>query len=165
MDVTKIPQFGRLKDVHMSIDTFSGTVYASAHAGEKAKDVINHLIHTFSLLGVPKVLKMDDAPAYASKEFRSFLQQWEVEHITGIPYSPTGQAIVERTHQSLKKIIEHQQAVMKVESPHVQLAQALFTYNFFSCTFENVNPPIVCYFKSNPQLELKKRPPRPNKRS
>ncbi|RLV63250.1 hypothetical protein DV515_00018461 [Chloebia gouldiae] len=64
---------------------------------EKAKDVINHLIHAFFVLG----------------------------HITGIPHSPTGQAIVERTHQSLKKIIEHQQAVMKVESPHVQLAQAL----------------------------------------
>ncbi|RLV62503.1 hypothetical protein DV515_00019247, partial [Chloebia gouldiae] len=141
------------------LDTFSGTVYASAHAGEREKDVINHLIHAFSVLGVPKVLKMDNAPAYASKELRSFLQQWGVEHITGIPHSPTGQAIVERTHQSLKKIIEHQRAVMKVESPHVQLAQALFTYNFLNCAFENMNPPIVRHFKSNPQLELKERRP------
>ncbi|RLV62482.1 hypothetical protein DV515_00019270, partial [Chloebia gouldiae] len=59
------------------------------------------------------------------EELRRFLQQWGVEHITGIPHSPTGQAIVERTYQSLKKIIEHQRAAMKVESPHVQLAQAL----------------------------------------
>ncbi|RLV86643.1 hypothetical protein DV515_00015840 [Chloebia gouldiae] len=69
------------------------------------------------------------------------------------------QAIVERTHQSLKKIIEHQQAAMKVESPHVQLAQTLFTYNFLNCAFENLNPPIVRHFKTNPQLELKERPP------
>ncbi|RLV96998.1 hypothetical protein DV515_00012227 [Chloebia gouldiae] len=148
-----------LKHVHVSVDTFSGAVYASAHAGEKVKDVINHLIHAFSVLGVPKVLKMDNAPVYASKELRSFLQQWGVEHITGIPHSLTGQAIVERTNQSLKEIIEHQRAAMKVEYPHVQLAQALFTYNFLNCAFENMNPPIVHHFKSNLQLELKERPP------
>ncbi|RLV63140.1 hypothetical protein DV515_00018576, partial [Chloebia gouldiae] len=159
MDVTKIPQFGRLRDIHVSVDTFSGAVYASAHAGEKARNVLNYLICAFSVLGIPNVLKMDNAPAYVSKEFRSFLQQWGVEHITGIPHSPTGQAIVERTHQSLKKIIEHQRAAMKVESPHVQLAQAFFTHNFLNCAFENMNPPIVGHFKSNPQLELKERPP------
>ncbi|NXE01743.1 POK11 protein, partial [Chaetorhynchus papuensis] len=35
MDVTHFPEFGWLKYVHVSIDTFSGAVFASTHAGEK----------------------------------------------------------------------------------------------------------------------------------
>ncbi|NXA88086.1 POK25 protein, partial [Melanocharis versteri] len=31
MDVTHIPEFGRQKYVHVSVDTFSGMVFASAH--------------------------------------------------------------------------------------------------------------------------------------
>lgn len=41
MDVTHFSQFGRLKYVHVSIDTFSGATFASAHTGQKARDVIN----------------------------------------------------------------------------------------------------------------------------
>ncbi|NWZ74466.1 POK19 protein, partial [Acrocephalus arundinaceus] len=102
MDVTHVLQFGRLKYVHVSVDTFSGAVFASAHTGEKSRDAIKHLIQAFSFLGIPKVLKTDNRPAYKSGEFRSFLQQWGVEHKTGIPHSLTGQAVVERTHREIK---------------------------------------------------------------
>ncbi|NWI79584.1 POK11 protein, partial [Dryoscopus gambensis] len=34
-DVTHVPQFGRLKYVQVSVDTFSGAIFAPAHAGEK----------------------------------------------------------------------------------------------------------------------------------
>ncbi|RMC20668.1 hypothetical protein DUI87_01520 [Hirundo rustica rustica] len=53
-DVTHIPQFGRSKYVHVSVDTFSGAVFASAHAGEKTLDAIKHLIQAFSFMGIPK---------------------------------------------------------------------------------------------------------------
>ncbi|RMC22342.1 hypothetical protein DUI87_00654 [Hirundo rustica rustica] len=56
---------------------------------EKAGDVIKHLIHAFSFLGIPKELKTDNGPVYKSRELCSFLQQWGVEHKTGIPHSPT----------------------------------------------------------------------------
>ncbi|RLW00893.1 hypothetical protein DV515_00008544, partial [Chloebia gouldiae] len=35
MDVTHIQSFGKFKYVHVSVDTFSSAVYASAHTGEK----------------------------------------------------------------------------------------------------------------------------------
>ncbi|NWR25763.1 PO113 protein, partial [Emberiza fucata] len=108
MDVTHIPSFGRLCYVHVSVDTFSGAVFASAHTGEKAADVQKHLLQAFAVLGIPKALKTDNGPAYTSRELHSFLQQWGIEHKTGIPYSPTGQAMVERAHQSLKKVLEKQ---------------------------------------------------------
>ncbi|RMC00173.1 hypothetical protein DUI87_22775 [Hirundo rustica rustica] len=145
--------------VHVSVDTFCGAVYASAHAGEKSSDAMKHLIQAFSFLGIPKSIKTDNGPTYTSKEFRSFLQQRGVEHKTGIPYSPTGQAIVERTHQNLKRVLSQQHQALKLETPQIQLSKALFTVNFLNCTFENLNPPIVRHFIENCQLQLKAKPP------
>ncbi|RMB97172.1 hypothetical protein DUI87_26333 [Hirundo rustica rustica] len=158
-DVTHIPQFGRSKYVHVSVDTFSGAVFASAHAGEKTLDAIKHLIQAFSFMGIPKELKTDNGPAYRSKEFCSFLQQWGVGHKTGIPHSPTGQAVVERTHREIKRVLNQQQPVLKTETPQTRLARALFTLNFLNSTFEFLKPPIVCHFGANPQLNIKERPP------
>ncbi|OWK55289.1 Endogenous retrovirus group K member 11 Pol protein [Lonchura striata] len=159
MDVTHIPSFGRMKYVHVSVDTFSGAVFASAHTGEKAKDVEKHLIQAFSMLGVPKLIKTDNAPGYTSKEFAGFLQQWGIEHKTGIAYSPSGQAVVERTHQSIKRMLKQQQSLSKNESPQVQLARALFTINFLNCSFECLNPPIVRHFNSYEQSKVREKPP------
>ncbi|NXQ72194.1 POK11 protein, partial [Quiscalus mexicanus] len=103
MDMTHIPSFGRLQFVHVSMDTFSGAVYASAHTGERAADCEKHLIQAFAVLGIPKVIKTDNGPPYKSRELRSFLWQWGIEHKTSIPYSPTGQAVVERPTRALKE--------------------------------------------------------------
>ncbi|NWT50963.1 POK25 protein, partial [Erythrocercus mccallii] len=97
-DVTHFPQFGRLKCVHVSVDALSGAVYASAHTGDTSWDAMKHLVMAFSMLGIPRALKTNNSPSYKSREFRSCLQQWEVDHKTGMPHSPTGQAVVERTH-------------------------------------------------------------------
>ncbi|RMB96306.1 hypothetical protein DUI87_27369 [Hirundo rustica rustica] len=157
-DVTHIMSFGRQRYVPVSVDTFSGAVCASAHTGEKSSDAMKHLIQAFSFLGIPKSIKTDNGPTYTSKEFRSFLQQWEVEHKTGIPYSLTGQAIMERTHQNLKRVLSQQHPSLKLETPQIQLSKALFTLNFLNCTFENLNPPTVCHFRENCQLQLKAKP-------
>ncbi|RMC20661.1 hypothetical protein DUI87_01513 [Hirundo rustica rustica] len=158
-DVTHIMSFGRQRYVYVSVDTFSGAVYASAHTGEKSSDAMKHLIQAFSFLGIPKSIKTDNGPTYTSKEFRSFLQQWGVKHKSGIPYSPTGQAIVERTHQNLKRVLSQQHQSLKLETPQIQLSKALFTLNFLNCMFENLNPPIVHHFRENCQLQLKAKPP------
>ncbi|RMB92385.1 hypothetical protein DUI87_31260 [Hirundo rustica rustica] len=129
-DVTHIPQFGRSKYVHVSVDTYSRAVFASAHAGEKTSDAIKHLIQAFSFMGIPKELKTDNGPAYCSREFCSFLQQWGVGHKTGIPHSPTGQAVVERAHREIKRVLNQQQLVLKTETPQTRLARALFTLIF-----------------------------------
>lgn len=75
-----VPRIGRMKYVHVSTDTFSGAVYASAHAGQKGEYVIKHLLQTFSVLGIPKEIKPDNGPAYISKALNEFLQKWRVEH-------------------------------------------------------------------------------------
>ncbi|RMC13221.1 hypothetical protein DUI87_10755 [Hirundo rustica rustica] len=158
-DVTHFPEFGRTKYVHVSVDTFSGAVYASAHTGEKSSDAVKHLIQAFSFLGIPRELKTDNGPAYRSREFRDFLQQWGVEHKTGIPHSPTGQAVVERTHQNIKRVLHQQHQVLKTEPPSTRLARALFTLNFLNCSFEGLNPPVIRHFGASPQFQANAKPP------
>ncbi|NXH15010.1 PO113 protein, partial [Bucco capensis] len=99
-DVTHIPEFGKLKYVHVSVDTFSICVYASVHAGEKVRDVCRHFV-------MPKSIKTDNGPGYVAHKTQ-FFQQWGIQHTTGIPHSPTGQAITERTHGTLKSVLQKQ---------------------------------------------------------
>lgn len=94
-DVTHIPELGKLHYVHVSIDAFSTCVFVSVHTGEKAKDVCKYFLLAFAVLGVPKTIKTDNRPGYVAHATRFFFQRWGIQHLTGIPYSPTCQAIIE----------------------------------------------------------------------
>ncbi|NXK83674.1 POK19 protein, partial [Amazona guildingii] len=58
------------------------------------------LYTSFAVLGVLQSIKTDHGPAYASQRFLQLCTTWGIKHITGIAHSPTGQAIVERAHQT-----------------------------------------------------------------
>ena len=73
IDVIYFPEFGRLKYIHSSIDTFSGALFASCHTGESAKDVCRHFANAFAVLGIPTEIKTDNGPAYISQRVASFL--------------------------------------------------------------------------------------------
>ncbi|NWI64448.1 POK10 protein, partial [Todus mexicanus] len=64
------------------------------------KHVEKHLYSCFAALGVPRQIKTDNGPAYISQRFHRFCTTWGIKHITGIPRSSTGQAIIERAHQT-----------------------------------------------------------------
>ncbi|RMC20788.1 hypothetical protein DUI87_01640 [Hirundo rustica rustica] len=127
--------------------------------GKKTEHAKKHLVQAFSVLGIPKEIKTDNGPAYTSKGFLEFVQQWGVEHKTGIPHSPTGQAVVERAHQTLKQVLARQSSTTVWMSPHEKLRKAMFTINFLNCSFENMSPPVVRHFNSGNQFKLSQRPP------
>ncbi|KFV08035.1 hypothetical protein N340_00814, partial [Tauraco erythrolophus] len=102
MDVTHVSELGRLKYLHVTIDTYSHMIWATPQPGEKVRDVKRHLTSCFAVLGVPKVVKTDNGPAYSSKSLKDFMQMWNITHTTSIPHSPTGQAIVERANGTIK---------------------------------------------------------------
>ncbi|KFP36140.1 hypothetical protein N324_00956, partial [Chlamydotis macqueenii] len=108
MDVTHVPEFGRLKYVHVTIDTFSKMLWATAQTGEKALHVIQHLMACFAIMGVPQTLKTDNGPAYVGSRLAQFLQKWGIKHITGIPHVSTGQAIIERAYRTIKEYLAKQ---------------------------------------------------------
>lgn len=131
MDVTHVPSFGKLSFVHVSIDTASGFITASAQTGETASQACRHLLICFSVMGLPKAIKTDNGPTYTSNKFTKFCEQWHINHTTGIPYKPKGQAIVERANCTLKKQLQKQKGGDK-EPLQMQLAKATFTLNFLN---------------------------------
>jgi transposase InsO family protein len=68
-DVTHISQFGTLKYVHVTVDTYSGVLFSSAHTGETNKHALGHLLGAFATFGIPKSIKTDNGPTYTSKKF------------------------------------------------------------------------------------------------
>ncbi|RMC15823.1 hypothetical protein DUI87_08027 [Hirundo rustica rustica] len=141
-DVTQVAEFGWLKYVHVTVDTFSSAMWASAHTGEKARDVIAHWRQAFAILGIPSAVKTDNGPAYASQQVRQLLQSWGVSHNFGIPHSLTGQEIVERNHGTLKRVLQKQKWGMQGETPHSWLAKALYTINHLT-VLQNSNNPVI----------------------
>ena len=47
MDVTHVSSFGKLSFVHVTVDTFSRVIIATARTGEAYKDVVQHLFLLF----------------------------------------------------------------------------------------------------------------------
>ena len=82
MDVTHIAAFGKLSLVHVTVDTFSHVIIASARSGKTTKDVIQHLFQCFSQIRLPKQIKTDNVPAYTSAAFKRFCQQFSIVHST-----------------------------------------------------------------------------------
>ena len=74
MDVTHYSEFGKLKYIHVCIDTCSGFLFASLHMGEVPRNVIYHCLQAFNAMGLPKIIKMDNGPVYTGNNFASFVR-------------------------------------------------------------------------------------------
>jgi transposase InsO family protein len=134
-DVTYISSFGRIQYLHVSIDTCSGVMFATLLTGEKASHVIQHCLEAWSAWGKPTILKMDNGPAYTSTQFQQFCHQMNVTHLTGLPYNPQGQGIVERAHHTLKSYLIKQKGGVDEtlpSVPRVAVSMVLFTLNFLN---------------------------------
>ena len=57
MDVTNYAELGKLKYMHVFIDTCSGFLFTSLHLGEASKNVIDQCLQVFNIMGLPKVIK------------------------------------------------------------------------------------------------------------
>lgn len=53
MDVTHFPAFGKLKYIHVTVDTFTGFLYASPLTGEASRDVRIHILQCVSVMPRP----------------------------------------------------------------------------------------------------------------
>ncbi|KAL6030444.1 hypothetical protein STEG23_025180 [Scotinomys teguina] len=130
MDVFHFAEFGKLKYVHHTIDTYSGFQWATALSSEKADSVITHLLEVMAIMGIPAQIKTDNAPAYVSGKMKQFFAYYNIKHITGIPHNPTGQAVIERSNRTLKNMLNKQKGVTK--TPRNRLHNALLTLNFLN---------------------------------
>ncbi|KAL6071089.1 hypothetical protein STEG23_029638, partial [Scotinomys teguina] len=86
MDVFHFAEFGKLKYVHHTIDTYSGFQWATALSSEKADSVITHLLEVMAIMGIPAQIKTDNAPAYVSGKMKQFFAYYNIKHITEAQY-------------------------------------------------------------------------------
>jgi transposase InsO family protein len=134
MDVTHYSPFGKQKYLRVTIDTYSKYIMATSLPGEKTKHTIQHRLNCFLVIGVPHEIKRDNWPAYTSHQFKDFCPKYSIKHITGIPYNPQGQGIIEQAHQELKGLLQKQRGEQTSPTPTVQISKALFTLNFLIFT-------------------------------
>ena len=144
-DVTHYSPFGKFKFIHVSIDTFSRALHASALTGESAKNIQAYWLEAFSHLGHLQQVKTDNGPGYTAGSTEYFLQRWGIQQKTGIPYNPSGQAIVERAHHTFKTLLNRQERGHQETSPRNLIMLAMYTYNFLNCD-NSLNRPSEKHF-------------------
>jgi hypothetical protein len=95
--------------------------------------VINHCLEVWSAWVKPTILKTDNGAAYTSTKFQQFCHQMDVTHLTGLPYNPQGQGIVECDHHTLKSYLIKQKGGVDEtlpSVPRVAVSMSLFKLNF-----------------------------------
>lgn len=70
MGVYYFTEFGKLKCVHHTIDTYSGFQRATALTSEKADSTIINLLEIVIIMGILRQIKSDNAPAYGSNKMK-----------------------------------------------------------------------------------------------
>jgi len=74
--------------------------------------------------------------------------KWGLQHVNGIPHSPTGHAIIEHTHQTLKNYLQKQKQGESGETPVNRLMKVQYVMNFLRLAGEDVIPPIVKHMQA-----------------
>ncbi|XP_063547273.1 uncharacterized protein K02A2.6-like [Cydia strobilella] len=88
------------------VDYFSNYVEVGMLNNMTSKVVINFMKDQFSRHGIPSELVTDNGPAYSSCEFKKFLLDWEIEHVTSSPRYAQSNGKSERTVQTIKTMIK-----------------------------------------------------------
>jgi transposase InsO family protein len=102
INITHYAQFGKLKYIHVNIETCLGLLFASQNMGDASRNIIDHCLQDFNAMELPKIIKTDNGPAYTGNNFISFCKEFSIKHGTGIPYNPVRQGIIECMHCTLK---------------------------------------------------------------
>ena len=80
MNVIHLTEFGKLKYIHVTIDTFSRFIIASLQAREASINVIVHVLSCLSVMGKPKIIKTNNGPGYIGKN----LQQSNLHNLESV---------------------------------------------------------------------------------
>jgi transposase InsO family protein len=81
--------------VHVTVDTYCGFIHASPLCVEVSCDVITHTLQDMATMGKCQIIKTDNGPGYIGTKFQQFCSRFDIKHVTGAPYNPQGQGIIE----------------------------------------------------------------------
>lgn len=117
------------------VDAHSKWVDVHVTRGTTALETIKCLRHSFSTFGLPVSLVSDNGPCFTSQEFKEFVTNCGIRHITTAVYKPSTNGLAEKMVQTFKK-------TLRTTSDPVQIAidKFLFNYRMTPHTTTGVSP-------------------------
>ena len=117
------------------IDAYSKWVEIHMTTSSTSATTIDSLRKSFATLGVPEVVVSDNATAFTSEEFQTFLKRNGIKHVRTPPYHPASNGLVERMVQTFKAGMKKQEG-----SVQVRLSRFLFSYRITPQSTTGVSP-------------------------
>ena len=124
------------KTILVLIDTHSMWIEAICTPSTSSSAVIDELRTLFAKFGLPETIVTDNGTGFTSQEFKAYLKNNGVKHVTSSPYHPASNGLAERAVQIIKR------GLKKVTSGKmsVRIAEVLFTYRVSPHTTTGVSP-------------------------
>ena len=96
-----------IKGIHylLVVDYFSRYPEVVQLKSTTSQSVINALRSIFARHGIPERLRSDNGPQYASREFKCFAEEYEIDHVTSSPHFPQSNGMAERGVKTVKALL------------------------------------------------------------
>ncbi|XP_067949487.1 uncharacterized protein [Watersipora subatra] len=108
------------KEYLVTVDRYSKWPDCYELKNANSRTVIELLQRQFANFGKPEILLSDNAPQYSSYEFRCFVEENGIKHITSSPYFSRANELAEHMNQtiksSLRKALETGQTLLDVST-------------------------------------------------
>ena len=101
----------------LCVDYFSKYPEIMRLSDTTSKGIITAMKSIFARHGIVNILVSDNAPQYASAEFKSFAESWEFSHVTSSPHYAQSNGLAERTVQTVKRLLK------KADDPYIALLE------------------------------------------
>jgi transposase InsO family protein len=124
------------KTILVLIDAHSKWIEAICTPSTSSSAVIDELRTLFAKFGLPETIVTDNGTGFTSQEFKTYLKNNGVKHVTSSPYHPASNGLAERAVQIVKR------GLKKVTSGKMsaRIAEVLFTYRVSPHTTTGVSP-------------------------
>lgn len=90
----------------LCVDYFSKYPEIMRLTDTTSKGVITAMKSIYARHGIPDILVSDNAPQYASAEFKSFAESWEFSHVTSSPHYAQSNGQAEKAVQTVKRLLK-----------------------------------------------------------
>ena len=117
------------------VDAHSKWVDIHKTTGTSTKDTIKWLCRSFSNFGLPVSIVSDNGPCFTSEEFRLFMKNCGIRHITSAVYKPATNGLAERMVQTFKSSLKK-----STEPIQITLDRFLFNYRMTPHSTTGVSP-------------------------
>ena len=87
-------------------DYFSKFLIVTKLPSSTSSAVCKEISNIFTEFGKPYIIRDDNGPCYASKEFKELMELFQVQHITSSPHFPQSNGFAEAMVKIAKKLME-----------------------------------------------------------